>query len=114
MTTSEPHDSAWTAPTACTLPTVERPLRVAEFDDLFASSLLGQARPSPTHLRWTIDPAREEQVRDLTRREAACCSFFTFTLTPAAAGLTVDVEVSPEYSDVLDALAAQAGVTMRS
>ncbi|WP_433352534.1 hypothetical protein ACQP25_05150 [Microtetraspora malaysiensis] len=30
----------WT-PAECTLPTEERPLRVAEFDELFASALYG-------------------------------------------------------------------------
>ena len=40
----------WVAPDACTLPTAERPLRVAEFDDLFANAAA----------RWTgsrTDPA---------------------------------------------------------
>jgi hypothetical protein len=31
-------DSVW-VPEACTLPTVEQPFRVAEFDDLFAVAL---------------------------------------------------------------------------
>ena len=35
------------APDACTLPTVERPLRVAEFDDLF-TAVRRSERPQPT------------------------------------------------------------------
>lgn len=34
MTTIETEDDHQWAPQACTLPTAERPLRVAEFDDL--------------------------------------------------------------------------------
>ncbi|WP_245718914.1 hypothetical protein [Micromonospora rhizosphaerae] len=40
-------DDDW-VPEACTLPTAERPLRVAEFDELFATALRGQTRLSPT------------------------------------------------------------------
>jgi hypothetical protein len=46
-------------PEACTLPTAERPLRLAEFDQLFATALREQQRLSPTVLRWVIDPAAE-------------------------------------------------------
>ena len=35
-------------PAACTLPTAEQPLRVAEFTDLFAALLSGVERTSPT------------------------------------------------------------------
>src|SRR5690348_16526591 len=63
---------------ACTLPTAERPLRLAEFQTLFATALRGQERLSPTHLRWRIDPAAESTARDLTARESECCSFFAF------------------------------------
>ncbi|GAA2575148.1 hypothetical protein GCM10010399_00650 [Dactylosporangium fulvum] len=52
-------------------------------------------------------------VRDLTAREAACCSFFTFTVTPgpAAGGeaLTLDVRVPARHADVLASLTARAG-----
>src|SRR6478752_975712 len=70
-------DDVW-VPEACTLPTVDRPLRLSEFDDLFATSLQELSRISPTVLRWSFDPAAEEAARDLTARETECCSFFTF------------------------------------
>ena len=47
------NDQAW-VPEACTLPTVERPLRVAEFDYLFAHARRKQHRRSPTTLRWLL------------------------------------------------------------
>jgi hypothetical protein len=113
---------AFDVPDACALPTVERPLRLAEFDALFASAVRGVQTISPTHARLRLaGPAGlEATVRDLTAREATCCSFFTFTTTvqPAEQGaedgaeegeaLTLDVEVPPQYADVLASLARSA------
>jgi hypothetical protein len=99
------------APAECTLPTAERPLRVAEFDSLFAGSLRTLVRLDPTRLRLSLDgaPEVEETTRDLVARETACCSFFTFTVTPEPdAGLRLDIEVPAQRADVLDALAARA------
>ena len=95
-------------PEACTLPTVDRPLRLKEFDDLFATRLRGLSRVSPTVLRWSLDPAIEEVARDLTARETECCSFFSFTFSSPGEVLTVDVEVPPAQVAVLDALATRA------
>jgi len=95
-------------PAACTLPTADQPLRVAEFDDLFASALRGVDRRGPTELRLTLDRDAEQAARDLTEREAACCSFFTFTLTLDDAHLFIDIKVPAAHVDVLDAIGAQA------
>ena len=95
-------------PAACTLPTTQRPLRLAEFDDLFATALRDQQRLSPTELRWRLDPASEQTTRDLTARETECCSFFAFRLDPAPDALLVDVAVPEAHVEVLDALAARA------
>jgi hypothetical protein len=96
------------APEACTLPTTERPVRVREFDDLFATALRGVHRISPTQLRWWLDPTYEATARDLTARETRCCSFFTFTFTPAENDVQLDVQVPTSQIDVLDALAGRA------
>jgi hypothetical protein len=104
-------DQAW-VPEACTLPSVDRPLRLAEFDDLFATALREQQRLSPTALRWRLDPAAEARARDLTGRESACCSFFTFTCARDGAGVRVDVQVPAGHVDVLDALASRAAAGM--
>jgi hypothetical protein len=111
MTTSE--DQAWVSE-ACTLPTVERPLRVAEFDGLFASALWGQQRLSATVLRWDLDPAVEVTARDLTSQESSCCSFFTFTFRPRGGTLRLDVKVPAAHVEVLDALARRAAERIRS
>ncbi|WP_433412878.1 hypothetical protein ACQP1V_27020 [Microtetraspora malaysiensis] len=98
------------APAECTLPTEERPLRVAEFDELFAFALYGLERVGPTHLRLMLDGGAqvEETVRDLTARETSCCSFFSFGLTPGVEGLALDIEVPAVHARVLDGLAARA------
>jgi hypothetical protein len=84
------------APDACTLPTAERPLRVAEFAALDVRRV---ETISATHARlhFSGDP---EHVRDLAARETECCSFFRFTVTDS----TLDVEVPDRYADVLAAL----------
>ena len=101
-------DTAW-APQACTLPTAEQPLRIAEFDQLFAASLRGLERISPTRLQLHLDAAAERTARDLTARETSCCSFFTFNYTSAPdGGLLLDVSLPAAHIDVLDALAVRA------
>jgi hypothetical protein len=105
-------EPAW-VPEACALPTTERPLRLAEFDDLVGTALRGQHRLSSTALRWDLDPAAEAAVRDLTTRESSCCSFFTFTLQSGDAALRLDIEVPAAYAEVLDALAQRARTGIR-
>jgi hypothetical protein len=104
-------DETW-VPEACTLSTRRRPLRVAESDQLFTVALRGQQRLSPTELRWELDLDAEPMVRDLTARETACCSFFSFTISPGVSGLRLDVRVPASHVGVLDGLAAQAAAGM--
>jgi hypothetical protein len=102
-------DPSW-VPEACTLPTTEQPLRLAEFDDLLATAVGGVDRLTATRarLRLTGDGDLEARVRDLTDRERQCCSFFTFTVSPTDTGVSLDIEVPVAYADVLDALTARA------
>ncbi|MGC4785402.1 hypothetical protein [Micromonospora zamorensis] len=103
-------DDAW-VPDACTLPTAEQPLRLAEFDQFFTDAVRGLDRVSAQHLRLRLDGGAqvEEMVRDLTARESSCCSFFTFGLSrPGPDSLSLDVRVAAAHVDVLDALAARA------
>lgn len=97
-------------PDACTLPTAEQPLRVAEFDELFSWALRDVTRVAPTTLRLGLDQAAQPTARELTARESECCSFFTFGFVPADdRTFTLEISVPPAHTDVLDALAAQAG-----
>jgi hypothetical protein len=94
------------APDACTLPTEERPLRVAEFDDLFAFVVRAQRRESQ-RLDVVLRRIVEAPARDLARREGECCSFFTFDFEPAGEDVVMHILVPPERVVVLDALQAR-------
>jgi hypothetical protein len=96
-------------PEVCTLPTAEQPLWVAEFDELFTTAVREVHRDGPTELTLTLAPApgRADLVRDLTRRETACCSFFAFRLEDGDP-LRLHVSVPPAHVGVLAALAERA------
>ena len=97
---------------ACTLPAAEQPLRVAEFDDLFAATLRTVERPPGTVTRARLvlagDDALPDRVQRLAEAETACCSFFSFTITPLpgddGATVALDIEVPPAHAEVLASL----------
>jgi hypothetical protein len=98
------------APDACTLPTAERPLRVAEFGDLF-SFVVHAERRDPQRLELVLRRIVEAPARDLARRESECCSFFTFEFENVGADLVMRIGVPAEHAAVLDALEARAAAT---
>ncbi|SER81340.1 hypothetical protein [Lentzea albida] len=97
---------AW-VPDACTLPTADRPFRVAEFDDLLAGAV--RHRPEHTRLVLELEPRPEVAARaaDLAVRETGCCSFFTFELTATGGALSLAISVPRSRAEVLDALATR-------
>lgn len=108
-TTTATHENGDWVPHSCSLPTAEQPVRVQEFDDLFATSLRSVAQPSPTLLRLTIDASAQATAVDLTERETGCCSFFTFAFAQPDHGMVrLDVTVPDAHADVLQALASRA------
>lgn len=91
------------------MPTVERPLRLAEFDALFASAVRSVERRGPdVRLHLAGDEGLAERVADLAGRESSCCSFFTFALDGNDEDLTLDISVPPARQQILDALAERA------
>lgn len=97
-------------PAACTLPDADRPLRRAEFDDIFAM-VTAVDRRSPGHVAFRLagPPDLADQVRDLAARETECCSFFAFTVTAATPGdVLFEVEVPDTYAVVLDGMVERA------
>jgi hypothetical protein len=107
---------AWVAPEACTLPTAEQPLRVAEFDGVFAEHLQSIEQLGPQQARMSLvgPEGLATVVRDLADRETACCSFFEFrvsTLPSDEAGresVQLEIRVPPARADVLAALTGRA------
>lgn len=101
----------WVPVDACTLPTVEQPVRVAEFDTLFAESLTDVEQLSPTSARFGLygSALLAAHAQDLADRETGCCSFFDFTVTPTGADTVVMVITVPnEGREVLGALVQRA------
>jgi hypothetical protein len=55
--------------------------RMDEYRRLFTQSLVGRSRaPDSIRFRFRAGPGVEDWVRDLARREKACCAFFDFTI----------------------------------
>ena len=100
----------WVPVVACTLPTVEQPVRVAEFDALFAETLasVDQGPGSTARFVLTGGETVAERAQGLADRETGCCSFFTFTITPAADSVDMKVTVPNERAEVLAALVRRA------
>ncbi|QIS11212.1 hypothetical protein [Nocardia arthritidis] len=103
------NSSSWVPTDTCTLPTPQQPLRVAEFDALFATALRGMKRVSQTRLRLELAADAEPTARELTERESACCSFFTFEfIAKQPDSLLLEIEVPPAHSAVLDGIVTRA------
>lgn len=108
--------AGWVPADACTLPTSDQPMRLAEFEGLFRSSLIGVDREEPGWLRLRLRGGSEgrgtgqveSRARDLAAREAECCSFFDFTVERDGTEVVVDVGVPADKTVVLDGLSAQA------
>ena len=98
------------APDACTLPTTDRPLRIAEFDDLFTFVVRADRR-APTLLDLVLRRIVEAHARDLARRESECCSFFTFQFESLGDDVVMHIGVPGQHVEVLDALEARATTT---
>lgn len=97
-------------PESCTLPTVEQPLRVAEFDDLFATAVAPAERVGSTILLVHL-PAGDGVVstaRELAARETVCCSFFAFEVRPSAGETELEMRVPESQTAVLDAMQERA------
>ena len=95
---------------ACTLPTAEQPLRLAEFDGLLSAAGGTAERIGRDQLRVDLPPTPEvaAETASLIVRETECCSFFIFTLTATAGALHLDVTVPTSHTSVLDALTQRA------
>jgi hypothetical protein len=83
-------------PVACTLTATPGAFaeRMAEYQRLFRQHLTGRARSGPViRFRFRAEPGVEDWVRDLARREKACCGFFDFTVTAGAREIWWDAAV---------------------
>ncbi len=90
------------------MPTIEQPLRVAEFDEFFAEHVRGSHRPSPTRLDLSLPVDAEHLGRELAAKESGCCSFFEFAFDTTETGTVMHIVVPQSQVPVLDAVAARA------
>jgi hypothetical protein len=97
-------------PDACTLPTAEQPMRVAEFDDLFATVVRPAVRSAPDTLQIFLPADAAAAAHDLMARETACCSFFAFSVRPSADEAVLELRVPASQVAVLDALQQRVAV----
>lgn len=109
MTANLLDEDDW-VPVACTLPTVEQPLRRREFDDLFLHDVLTVVRESGHRVRVELrpDPATAARAAELATKETACCSFFTFQVAIADGHVALTIQTEPTHQAVLEALVARA------
>jgi arginine repressor len=109
MTATPATGPGW-APTACTLPTAEQPLRIAEFEALFADHVQQVSRQGATTVLLTLSggPQAAAEAADLAARETGCCSFITFDLRITDGTVTLAVRAGDGHADVVAALADRA------
>ncbi len=102
-------DDDW-FPIACTLPTVEQPLRRAEFDAFFAEDVTGVEQVSPERLRFELRgrPGAAARAAGLAVKETGCCSFFTFDLSIGDGTVSMTVSTGAAHAPVLAALKDRA------
>ncbi|WP_280498073.1 hypothetical protein [Nocardia asiatica] len=109
--TISPSSGEW-VPDSCTLPAVQRPVRVAEFDRFFAESVRAARRPTRTRLDLLLDGEAERVGRDLAARESRCCAFFAFGFETTDSGPVMRIEVPDDQVEVLDALAGRVNAAI--
>ena len=84
-------------PVACTLTGTPGAFaeRMAEYRRLFQEHLTGRGRTGPgIRFRFRAGPGVEDWVRDLARREQACCGFFDFTVSTDGQEIRWDATVA--------------------
>jgi hypothetical protein len=109
-TDGAPGSLAWAEVAACTLPSADRPLRVADFDALCAAYLVRAERTRPTAARLVMagGPGVADRVQRLADAESSCCAFFDFAVSDDGDEVVLDVSVPPTYADVLAGLVSRA------
>lgn len=90
-------------PIACTLGASDFNERVKSIRNLASRSLL-QASRAPLSLVLTYAPDAIEEVRDLVRKEQACCAFLTFDLREGQTSVVLTITAPKSAAEATDAL----------
>jgi hypothetical protein len=90
---------------ACSLGPADFTERLQECQTLFATSLRESHRePRLLHLRLDPAVAREQDVRDLLKREQECCPFFSFSVVATPDALLLEAAVPEDAVECLNDL----------
>jgi hypothetical protein len=92
-------------PIACTLGPGDFKDRVGWIRELSAKSLRGHRRDGLA-LELTYDSGAAADVRELVRREQACCGFLRFDLRQSADAVHLTITAPPEAQGAADDLFA--------
>jgi hypothetical protein len=86
---------------ACPLSGEDLAIRLTEFGALFSRALSRERVGERAQFRFS--KADEHVLRDLTRREKECCSFWSFDIRADNGDLVLDVGVeSPRFAHFVD------------
>src|SRR5438477_7785177 len=94
------------APIACTLGSSELGDRLAWISELNRDALQRHERQG-SDLVLTYGPGATDRVREMVRREQACCSFLTFDLREGPDEIQVTIGAPEEACDAADLLFEQ-------
>ena len=89
----------------------ERPGRMSGWTDVLDRVVERESTATGMRLRLDADAQVVSTAADLAVREAACCAFFSFTLTIDTGGVWLAVDAPPDGRPVLDALFATSHVS---
>lgn len=96
---------AFDIPDSCTLPSQQRPLRLAEFGALLTQAIAVE-RGDQRNLHFFFDDSDglDARIRDLAHREANCCSFFEFHVAHKKDQVMLGITVPHQHTGILDSL----------
>ena len=95
-------------PIVCTMSSRDTAEQILEWSDLQHGATAVAAVEGGA--RMTLPASMADQVRDLVRREAACCAFLTLDIYVDADVMTLEVTAS--NPDALPVIAALAGLPL--
>lgn len=87
--------------------------RIGEWQAIIARATRRESADGGVTLVYDHDPEVTVELARLAAAEFACCSFFSFTITVAPAGMRFTISAADEASDVVTAVFGTASVPAR-
>ncbi len=94
-------------PIACTLLPADASSQLRDWREMLPRLTSRSERISPNRLEHTLSPDADiRALLNLAQREAACCSFFSFSIEIQPDRLVLAVKVPDDAIEILDGLVA--------